>query len=273
MSFIDIPIVTKVGITGLPPVRTEYTFNPIYGFGRYGEPFDELSGTTISIPSGDMSLISPPGNTPLKLTFIRRRFSTATGTVEFNDWADYLTTGEVGVAIEGHPSDINNDLLVTVRPNNYIRYSVPSGIVSVAFYKFMTSKVDYAKFGIWSVDDWRMTDGNPFSFRDFSTTSTTYTTILGIDLFKPITLDKMGFWLGLWVSTGTGYLRCIISRDGSTWETLFETNTTSTSEVSVKVQTVEDKTARFIYLQCLNTAGATTNLRVRELHFWGDYQW
>jgi hypothetical protein len=143
----------------------------------------------------------------------------------------------------------------------------------VFFYTFITNKVDYAKFGVWSTDDWRMTDGNPFSYTDFSTNSTSYKDLLTIDLLKPITLNKMGFWLGLWVSSGTGYLRCVISEDGSTWNTLFEGSTTSTSEVSAKVPILQDIRTRYIKLQCYNTAGATTYLRVRELHFWGDYQW
>jgi hypothetical protein len=268
-----VEVFPKVTVAGLSPISSAYTFEWVYGFGRYGEPSDELTGTIVSIPSSDMNLISPPGNAPLKLVFIRRRYSGGSGTVEFNDWADYVVSSENIIAIENHPSDVNNNLSVTVRPNNYIYYSIPSYIYSLAFYKFMTNKVDYAKFGVWSTDDWRMTDGNPFSYKDFSTRSTSYTDLLTIDLLKPITLNKMGFWLGLWVSSGTGYLRCVISEDGSTWNTLFEGSTTSTSEVSVKVPVLQYIRTRYIKLQCYNTAGATTNLRVRELHFWGDYQW
>jgi hypothetical protein len=268
-----VEVFPKVTVAGLSPISSAYTFNWIYGFGRYGEPYDELGGIAVSIPSSDMNLISPPGNAPLKLVFIRRRYSSASGVVEFNDWADLVVSGENYTAIENHPSDVGNNLSVTVRPNNYIYYAIPAGIYSFAFYKFITNKVDYAKFGVWSTDDWRMTDGNPFSYVDFSTKSTSYVDLLTIDLLKPITLNKMGFWLGLWVSSSTGYLRCIISEDGSTWNTLFEVSTKSTSEVSAKVPILQDIRTRYIKLQCYNTAGATTYLRVRELHFWGDYQW
>jgi hypothetical protein len=266
-----------VSVHGLSPITASYPFRFIYGFGRYYEIYGtgELMGVTYSIPSSDMNLISPPGNAPLKLcaAFRWNTSSTYGGVVVFNDFIDILGVNEV---TNSHDmwGDTRNHLGPTVRANNYIYAGSSDTYIRFApFYYFLTNKVDYAKFGVWSKDDWQMTDGNPFSYVDFFTSSTSYTDLLTIDLLKPIVLNKMGFWLGLWVSSRTGYLRCVISEDGSTWNTLFEISTTSTSEVSVKVPILQDIRTRYIKLQCYNTSGANTYLRVRELHFWGDYQW
>jgi len=269
-----VEIFPKVSVIGVSPLGITLPFRQIYGVGiKTGYLADYVTNVTIS--SSDMNLISPPGNPCFRFAqiWMVNTSTTTDRTGAINDFSVRVPAGGGYIACDTRDDTCDN-LLTCSRDFNYISTSSEAGLVYICFYYyFLTNLIDYARFGVWSTDNFYMTMGNPFKYVDFSTTSTSYADILRCDLRKSIKLKKLGFWLGLWVSTGTGYLRAVISEDGQTWTTLWETSTSSTSEAAVKVPFEQEVKARYIKLQAYNTVGGTTYVRVRELHFWGDPQW
>jgi hypothetical protein len=86
-----VEVFPKVSVYGLSPITASYTFKFIYGVGRHFEDADYIGYSgygTLNIPSSDMNLISPPGNAPLRVTYIDRWNTSNSygGTVEVNDF-------------------------------------------------------------------------------------------------------------------------------------------------------------------------------------------
>jgi len=259
-----------VKIIGLANIGMAPSFRQIYGKGDLASvTIDYIKSFTIS--SSDMNLIAPP-NCDLRLA----RVSMFNNDSAYSRWG---SVNDVGILLGANSvvhfieslAESANNLAMGSRTFNYIAgYSEVERVLIQFWYYFNTPLVDYARTGKWTTDSFEMTKGDPFSYIDFSTTSTSYVTLLQSEFDKILEIKKAGFWLGLWVSAAgiTGYLKCDISNDGTNWTTLWETSTTSTTEVAIKY-VIYDLSFKFIRYQA-KTTGGTVYFRVRELHYWGE---
>jgi len=261
----------KFKAIGMENVGITPTFRQIYGLGNLGDILIDFVYQTY-ISSADMKFIAPP-NADLRLSMVRaQNTSTTSYRGGVNDATKLLAANETITFVEsGVESDKN--LLAGSKTFNYIRTASNPNVVKHQFwYYFNTTLVDYARMGSWNVDSIDITDGYPFSYAEFSTSSTSYTTIIQAEYEYIIKIKKACFWLGFYASGGayTVYVKCDISNDGIDWTTLFEESTYNVVEVAIK-KIFYNTSFKFIRIQGRTTdANIPLVLRVRELHFWGE---
>jgi len=260
----------KVRAIGLSSIGIAPTFRQIYGKGSAAISGDDYI-YSFTISSSDMNLIAPP-NSDLRIA--RVSMYNTDGSYprvgRINDVAALIAANGAAHFYESIAESAYN-IALGARTYNYLSgYSEASKVLLHFWYYFDTPLVDYARTGKWSNDNFVMTKGDPFTYADFSTTSTEYVTLLQSEFDEVLKIKKAGFWVGLWVSAAdlTGYLKCDISNDGVNWTTLWEASTTSTSEVAIKT-VIYDLSFKFIRYQA-KTTGGTVYFRVRELHYWGE---
>jgi len=252
----------KFKAIGMENVGIAPTFRQVYSS-------DEVYGS-YTISSSDMNLIAPP-NADFRICGVMLHNSSI--------YNRFGRVNDIGISVGGGgtvrfdeiTTDTTFNIFGKTNSFNYVSVYSENGDVKTKFwYYFNTSLVDYARAGKWSTDNIAMTDGYPFNYVDFSTSSTSYTTLLQTEYENVIKVKKAGFWLGLWVSAAdlTGYAKCEISNDGQSWTTLWEASTSYTTETAVKTIAYNIQ-FKFIRYQA-KTTGGTVYLRVRELHYWGE---
>jgi hypothetical protein len=117
----------------------------------------------------------------------------------------------------------------------------------------------------------KINDGDLNTYEQFQQTTTTATEVVRIILNTPLQGGEIATKFGFWVDGGTGYFRIEYSKDNaSTWATLYEFNTTSTTEFQLSNlrKILPEKITHFRVLLWNNTSGKTTYGRVYEFNVW-----